>query len=234
MRKQVYLPLLAAAAVLGTTSLAQAQVTIGPRIGLNLANFAYGDDIDIDTKLLPAPQLGVGLNVAFGNLAFQPALLFSQKGYRINEEETNGNFKQQIEVTSRLNYLELPLNLVYTTGGTEGFQVFAGPYVGIGLGGKERAKYSYSDPRGSGSDSESANVRFANEEKANSDEIYYRQPDLGLNGGIGYKTGPLQVQLGYSLGLSNLIPENSNPVLPDASAKNRVIQLSMNYFFSTK
>jgi Outer membrane protein beta-barrel domain len=235
MVKKMYVPLVAAA-LLGVASAAQAQVTIGPRIGLNLANVAFEEDDEFDEKILLAPQVGVSLNVEFGNLAFQPALLFSQKGFKIKEEETMGGVTQKLDATTRFNYLELPLNFVYTTGGSEGFQIFAGPYVGFGLGGKQKSEYSFSGGGGSGSTSGTTKIKFANQEEANSDDAYVRQPDLGLNGGIGYKTGPLQAQLGYSLGLSNLVPNDSNGNKPDddLSAKNRVIQFSLSYFFGGK
>ncbi|SDY72283.1 porin family protein [Hymenobacter psychrophilus] len=228
---------LAAVLALGGTTLAQAQVTIGPRIGLNLADISFKfediDDADLDTKLLVAPQAGITLNAAFGNLALQPSLLFSQKGTKVTVDESSPGFSNVTETTARLNYLELPVNLVYTTGGTEGFQVFAGPYIGFGLGGKIKQKYTVSQSGTTISESESYKVKFASKSKSNSDAEYFNQPDFGVNGGVGYKTGPFQVQAGYSLGLNNMVPKDSDGAKPDSKSHNRVIQFSLSYFFGS-
>ncbi|SDY72256.1 Outer membrane protein beta-barrel domain-containing protein [Hymenobacter psychrophilus] len=228
---------IAAVLALGGTTWAQAQVTVGPRIGLNLANVSIKNEdnsgLELDPKLIAAPQAGITLNAAFGNLAIQPSLLFSQKGFKVTEEERDGADSFKTEATYRLGYLELPVNLVYTTGGTEGFQVFAGPYVGIGVGGKVKAKYTVTQAGVTESGSETVNVKFASKEKNNSDDLYLNQPDFGVNGGVGYKVGPFQAQAGYSLGLGNMIPKDSNGDKPDGKLRNRVIQFSLSYFFGS-
>ncbi|WP_019947575.1 porin family protein [Hymenobacter aerophilus] len=229
--------LLATILTLGGTTWAQAQVTVGPRVGLNLANVSYktdDKDDEPDTKLLISPQAGITLNAAFGNLALQPSLLFSQKGFKVKESDNVGPASYEIESNTRLNYLELPVNLVYTTGGTEGFQVFAGPYIGVGLGGKQKSTYTVSGPGIDESGSETTKIKFAGKEKDNSDDFYINQPDYGFNGGIGYKKGPIQAQLGYSLGLNTLVSKDSDGKRPDdIKVHNRVIQFSLSYFFGS-
>lgn len=228
---------LAAVFALAGISRAQAQVTVGPRIGLNLADISFKlddtDDDDLKTKLLAAPQAGLTLNAAFGNLALQPSLLFSQKGAKVTVDESSPGFSNVTTTTARLNYLELPVNLVYTTGGTEGFQVFAGPYVGVGFGGKIKQKYTVSQAGVTVSDSETYKAKFASKEKDESDTYYFNQPDLGVNGGVGYKAGPFQVQAGYSLGLNNMAPKYSDGGKPKDKSHNRVIQFSLSYFFGS-
>lgn len=237
MKSTVLKGFLASALLVAGTSAAQAQVTIGPRLGLNLANIKadFDGSEDIDTKMKAGAQVGITLNAQFGNLAFQPSLLFSQKGFKIEEsasETFNGvTITGSSKMDAALNYLDIPLNFVYTTGGDNGFQIFAGPYVGIGLGGKVKTKISFSGPGLNFSDSETTTVKFANEE-GDDDKLYLRRLNAGLNGGIGYKTGPFQVQAGYALGLTNMLPDNDYD--DESSFKDRTIQFSLNYFFATK
>ncbi|MBH8556940.1 outer membrane beta-barrel protein [Hymenobacter negativus] len=166
-----FLSLTTVAALLATAPAARAQTTfsLGLRAGANLANRA-GDDptylantgsnsgtatIVVNTQqsynrqAIIAPQFGAVLDVNFGKLALQPAVLFSQKGVEQTLDATTtttysfgsnvfnrSTFTEKLHSTSRANYLEIPVNLVYTTGGDHGFQVFAGPYVAFGLGGR--------------------------------------------------------------------------------------------------
>ncbi|AWM32716.1 hypothetical protein [Hymenobacter nivis] len=63
-----------------------------------------------------------------------------------------------------------------------------------------------------------------------------RRFDAGVNFGVGYRQGPLQVQLGYGLGLRNSHQGNGTVFYghnfnADA-AYNRVAQLTGTYFFS--
>lgn len=241
MKMQFTRTLLIGSLFMTGATVAQAQVTFGPRVGLNLANVAVDvedDDDEPDTKILLAPQVGVTLNAQFGNFSIQPSLLFSQKGFRTDEEEsedfqgTTVTYKE--ETSARLNYAEIPVNFVYTTGEESGFQVFAGPYIGIGLGGK--VKYDVSITGGSNSfeEEETNKVEFVSEEGDDENTDYLRRLDAGLNAGVGYKAGAFQAQLGYGLGLGNLIPNDQDGDEPEDEVKNRVIQFSVSYFFGSK
>ncbi|GAB3656521.1 hypothetical protein GCM10027594_29040 [Hymenobacter agri] len=237
--------LTAALAVAATAAHAQSTVSIGPRLGVNMATVATSGDDANSTKpdYTFTPQVGVSFDMQFGSrFAFQPSLLFSQKGFKTEESGTESFNGITVTYTgnsvAHINYLELPLNFVFTTGGTEGFQVFAGPYLALGVGGKATYSYTVKDNQGmfNMSDSGSYPVKFANQEPSNSNgnSFYVRQFDAGLNAGMGYRKGPVQVQLGYGLGLANLVPLNSNGSDSGNTARNRVLQLSANYFFGIK
>lgn len=228
-----------------TTAQAQSALSIGPRLGLNMATVtASGDNSsEVDPKNIFTPQVGVTLDLNFGGkFSFQPSLLYSQKGFKTEESGTESFGGNTItysgSTTARINYLELPLNFVFTTGGTQGFQVFAGPYLALGVGGKAEYQFSVKDSQGllNSSESGSSPVKFANQEPSNSNgnTSYVRQFDAGLNAGMGYRQGPIQVQLAYGLGLGNLVPLNSDGSDTGEKAQNRVLQLSANYFFGAK
>ena len=279
------LPLLALA-LYAASAAAQTTVSLGLRLGANYATRA-GETPDHNPTTNPdlthtlrqnktqdyvrtgvfAPQFGAVLEVRFGRLALQPAVLLSQKGAdqksdivlmtnRGTASATTYNERQH--VFSRPNYLEIPINLVFTRHGDHGFQVFGGPYVAFGVGGQTRTdleggsfsgggynpyygggtsssynaqgggKISYRDdyPEASGNPPASPNPF-----EANAGAYVARRFDAGLNAGIGYRRGPLQVQLAYGLGLINQQPGKGRALTDDLPAYyQRVTQLTATYF----
>jgi hypothetical protein len=290
------LPLATVAALLAAAPAARAQTTIslGLRAGANLATRA-GDDPaymynngsvsgtativastqqSYNRQAIIAPQFGAVLDVRFGKLALQPAVLFSQKGVEQTLDATTtttysfsntvysrSTLTEKLHSTSRANYLEIPVNLVYTTGGDHGFQVFAGPYVAFGMGGRTELENqgTTTSTNGSGSNSTSTNnyYSYANtfflyrdtypgapatgtngttypaSYDANSGTVVARRFDAGLNAGIGYRFQALQVQLGYGLGLVNQQTGKAPAFSTEPTAyRQRVAQLTATYFFS--
>ena len=209
--------------------------------------FVSGPDVSkVNPEATYGVQAGITADIQFGVLAFQPSLLFTQKGFKLSQSGTetfNGVPVTYSEKrTLHINYLELPLNFVYTTGGDHGFQVFVGPYVALGVGGKtpydsDVVIPGYINQHESGTGA----VRFANQEptpnnnsSTSDNDATVRRFDAGFNGGIGFRQGPVQVQAGYSIGLGNLVPLNSDGSDSGNKVKNGVLQLSANYFFNTK
>jgi hypothetical protein len=254
------LPALATGFLLLAASASQAQTTVsfGPRLGANLTTFSYsGNSADFgDTSYKLGVQVGGTLNLSFGKVAFQPSLLFSQKGAELKGADElplgTGTTKVSATLKPRLNYLELPLNVVYTTGGDHGFQVFAGPYlaVGVGGGGSYKVSIDSNDPNIAPYNGEypgSLIVEYGDRQNDNSSagsggsgfgapSITYtaRRFDAGLNAGVGYRMGPVQAQLGYGLGLVNFVPKDSDGTDTGEKAYHRGFQLAATYFFAAK
>jgi len=139
----------------------------------------------------------------------------------------------EVSSVNRFNWLELPVNVVYTL---HDFQVFAGPYVALGVGGRERGTLRQASPA-----ARFGPYEFDRKNHYGSD-TYNRRLDAGINLGVGYRRGPLQVQLGYGIGLRNLHqqPVFDGSVFGDPQrghefnndrAHNRVAQLTAAYFF---
>jgi hypothetical protein len=176
-----------------------------------------------DSKPNPAyvvgPQLGVLADIRFGKLALQPHLVFTQKGYQYEIPQSQLSAHEQYDL--RLNYIELPLHVVYTTSSDHGFQVFAGPYLGVGVGGREWFKTEWRVNNTVLRSREQAHrVQFGTE---------LRRVDAGFNAGIGYRVAQLQGQVGYGVGWTNLFPDNQR-----GSRQNRSLQLSVAYSFAAK
>ena len=139
--------------------LAQVQMHLGPQFGLNLSRMAYAPSgqAGVPTQMRAGLVAGVQAVVSRGNWAVQPALLYSQTGFSLKEESTsdvNGyysRFSRQEEY--RLNYLTLPLNVAYRQHPDgQGFQLFAGPYLSLLVGGNFSyfRSYLYRTPSSAG------------------------------------------------------------------------------------
>ena len=243
-----------------TSAHAQATLSFGPRVGGNLATATFnslesisnaGYSIDYQKSPIIAPQLGMVINMQWGNWAFQPALLFSQKGVKQNVSanitDPGYSIRGDISVTSRINYLELPLNVVYTTGGDHGVQLFAGPYLALGVGGKatytNRAVITSNGVSESYSENGSAGYSFANEftdpdsQNSRDSDIFAtaRRFDAGIAAGVGYRLGPVQAQLGYSFGLLNAQPDYpASYQMKNETGYHRSLQLTATYFIAPK
>jgi hypothetical protein len=244
--KRLSTPLLIAASLLLSTATASAQTTfrLGVRGGANRAlttvagasnspnTFPFSYSADKST--IYAWQAGVVAEANFGKLALQPALIFSQKGEQFRTTIIEGDFVQITDErtsTNRYNWLELPLNVVYTLHGDHGLQVFAGPYVAYAVGGHQEGAAT-------------TNGQYLQEFEG---KVSYgpgtnnQRVDIGFNVGLGYRQGPVQVQLGYGLGLRNLHQSGPRSIDPNIwsahefnadAAYNRVAQLTGTYFFS--
>jgi hypothetical protein len=256
--KHLSTALLLAAGIAGTTTArAQTAVTFGPRLGGNLATFSYsGADLPInETNYVTGVQVGGTANLSFGRLAFQPSVLYTQKGAELKASqrfEDNGYATSlAATMTPRLHYLEVPLNFVYTEGGDHGFQVFAGPYVafGVGGGGSYQVTIASTDPSAApfnGSYPGSLTVEYGDTQNDNANAgnggtmsapplvFTARRFDAGLNGGVGYRLGPVQAQVGYGLGLLNFSPKDADGNDTGTKGYHRGFQLTATYFFSGK
>ena len=238
-------PLLLAA----TAAPAQTTFRLGLRGGVNRAlttvapaGAGAGSSYNYATNkaALTAWQAGAVAEIGFGRLAFQPALIFSQKGEQqaVSAYQTSGNFYTSYEQrsTSRYNWLELPLHVLYTPRAGHGLLLLAGPYLALGVGGYRTGTETFNSNGFAGPLTRSLDGPLPYGQYSTN-----RRLDYGLDAGLGYRRGPFQVQLCYSLGLRNLHKVNEleymDPVVyflhnfnADA-AYNRVLQLTGTYLF---
>jgi len=97
----------------------QAQTRLGIRAGLNLADVngkTNGESVSDISKSRLGFHAGLVADITFAdNFYFQPGLLFSTKGFKIEESQDIGFGFGTIttSVTANVSYLEIPLNLGY-------------------------------------------------------------------------------------------------------------------------
>ena len=129
MKKIFFIMAIAAIAI----QTAAAQMTsFGVTAGAVVSNYsakAEGEETPkLDSKI--GLTFGIMSNIPISkSLSFQPAINYVQKGASFKEDET--------KATLKLNYLELPLNFVYTTPEKNGhFFIGAGPCISYGIAAK--------------------------------------------------------------------------------------------------
>ena len=198
--------------------------------GVNLANISITGDGDVaDNNMLTSFQAGfIGDFKVAGPLFIQSGLVFSGKGSKT--ESGNENSATYYRASSNPKYIELPLNLVLKTpsaGGTR-FFVGAGPYIAVGVGGRNKV---HGRIVGSNFESEGG-IEFSNDDPGTLDYEegagygILKRFDYGLNGQVGLEGKSFVLSAGYGLGLAKIRSGASND---DESNKHRVISFTLGF-----
>lgn len=200
------------------------------RGGVNFANVSTNSDGDIDdAKTLTSFNVGIigDLNIA-PFFAIQPGILFTGKGTKTQSgNEGDANW---YKATSNPYYIEVPVNLVFKTPtGPVKFFAGAGPYLGIGIAGKNKVKGAI---LGTEFSSES-DIDFSNDDPATLNEEegagfgIMKRFDYGLNGLAGIETKNIVISANYGLGLAKL--QSGSNSGEDNNNKHRVFSLNLGF-----
>ncbi|HTL09054.1 MAG TPA: porin family protein [Chitinophagaceae bacterium] len=175
--------------------------------GLNLSNITINKSGDLDEgKTLPSFQAGLQADLPIGSFfSIQPGVFFTGKGAKLESGNTSGN--NWYRATTRPYYIEVPVNAVVKLPLGEGSNFFfgAGPYVAMGVGGKNRVEGQIL-----GADfSRSEKIKFSNDDPFTSNEEgagynVMRRFDYGLNGTVGIEAKHAVFSVNYGLGLAKL------------------------------
>ena len=228
---------LASSLLLAGTAQAQATFNFGPQVGI-LGSTLHSTLPDLTER----GGLEAGLRGALqvGHFAFQPAVLYSQRGFSRKEILVGGSGSRT--TATRLNYLSIPLQLAYTqrTSG-QGLQLFAGPYLGVLLGGRTEVNYGSSQAAGRVVATNTHTLDITPYSSSLPDYNFYaRHLDLGAQAGLGYRLGGALLQLSYSLGLRSISPAEQYTVggatyeTDSPNYRNRSLQASLSYLFGSK
>ena len=209
----------------------QAQIGFGLLGGVNFQNIngKNSDGDKLENGLLTGFHAGVNVNIPVAtDFYFQPGLLFSVKGAK-NEFFTmplkaSGDYT----TTTKLNYIEMPLNFLYRPQLGNGFLLLGfGPYIAYGISGNETSQLN--------STSFERPVKFSSSVSSWSDLIsnaYYRAFDAGANILFGYEIAMgAFVQLNAQLGLMKINPEYTWITDDQTAYKNTGFSLSLGYRF---
>ncbi len=202
------------------------QAKFGVQLGGNVS-FAQTESNE-DDELSNDPRFGLVAgfvaDVPMGPLSFRPEINFIQKGFANDETINFLGTTYKLNTKYRMNYVEVPLNVVYNIEAGAG-KVFLGlgPNFAFGLSGKVKSD------NGSG-DKTTADIKFDGNENPDDDNIHFKRFDFGGNLLAGYQTGMgLYFNLGFTLGLVDVLPNNVGN--EDASLKNHNVNLKIGYLF---
>ena len=181
------------------------QMSFGILGGVNFQNLngklSSGDKLEND--MLLGFHGGVNVQVPIApEFYFQPGLMFAVKGAK----NTTTIFGSEITDEIKLNYIEVPLNLVYKGVLGNGFVMLGfGPYVAYGISGKQVVQgNSLSYERG----------------------VDYNAFDAGANIFFGYEMASgIFLQLDTQFGMLDIDPDENS------TAKNTGFGLSLGYRF---
>ena len=219
------------AALLTTTIIsANAQSSAIIRGGVNLANVSINDNGGIDdAKMLTSFQVGVigDFNIA-PFLPIQPGLLFTGKGTKT--QSGNVGDPNYYRATSNPYYLELPVNLVFKTPtGPTRFFAGAGPYIAMGIAGKNKVNGSVLGT----SFSSEEKIDWSNDDPTTLNEEegagfgIMKRFDYGLNGTLGIETHNLVISANYGLGLAKI--QSGSGSGDDNNNKHRVLSFTLGF-----
>jgi hypothetical protein len=200
------------------------------RGGVNFANVSNNDDGDVDkAKTLTSFNVGIigDLNIT-SFFAIQPGLLFTGKG--IKTQSGNEGDANWYRATSNPYYLEVPLNFVFKTPtGPVKFFAGAGPYLGIGIAGKNKVRGAILGTEFSSEEK----IDFSNDDPATLNEEegagfgIVKRFDYGLNGLAGIETKNIVISANYGLGLAKL--QSGSNSGEDNNNKHRVFSLNLGF-----
>lgn len=199
-------------AMLLITSGAFAQFTrYGIKAGVNFSNMTI-DDSD-DSSLKTGFHAGVfgrmGISEQF---SLQPELLYTTKGLT----NTYDNVLAEGEAKFNLNYIEIPVNLVYHL--AEDFSFQLGPYISYLANANVSTDNSVLD-------------FFEIDTNDNIDRDNFKSFDFGLTGGLDFSLDPVVLGFKYNLGLVKVAKDNIPAEQLLGDARNTVIQVYAGILF---
>lgn len=196
--------------------------------GLNFSNMVDKDNYDNNAKEDNyKSRIGghVGLLLGFDlseNISLQTGLMLSTKGYKIVDKEDG----EKIVVTSKLNYLDIPLLASYNYEINDDFKIYAGlgPVLGLAISGKEvfKGKDSYTGEKAK----EIEKFTFGSNEERDD----YKRLDVGLMIQAGVRYDKYKFGLFFNHGLLNV----SNYSEDGYREKNKVFGISAAYVIDLK
>ena len=200
------------------------------RGGLNLANVSISESGRVDdAKTLASFQAGFIGDFSLGQfVSLQPGLLVSGKGSKTQSGETSD--ANYFKATTNPIYLEVPLNLVFKFGANGGPNFFAGagPYVAIGIAGKNKIEGKFLGTSFSSEDdivwSDDDPTTLNYEEGAGFGIM--KRFDYGLNGTAGIDLKKAVISVNYGLGLAKLQSGSDNE---DDNNKHRVLSFTIGF-----
>ena len=201
------------------------------RGGLNLANVSITENGRIDdAKTLASFQAGIIGDINLADfISLQPGLLVTGKGSKTQSGyPSDANY---FKATSNPLYIEVPLNLVLKApiGDDTKFFAGAGPYLAVGIAGKNKTEGKIF---GAAFSSEK-NIEWSDDDPTTLDYEegagfgIMKRFDYGLNGTAGFETKNIVLSANYGLGLAKL--QSGSNSSEDDKNKHRVLSFTIGF-----
>lgn len=196
------------------------------RAGLNLSNMLVKDDVGSfpsGTDQYVGFHLGITAQYGIGSkFFFEPEVLISSKGFQFEEEIDLSGTIVNAEGKFKPLYLDIPLTFkIYLVKESKGVYFALGPYIGVGIGGKNETTLSVLG----NTETRSTDIDWGSGE--NDD---FKRFDLGIKTRAGIEFNSFLFDISYDYGITNIV---AHPM--DGSVlKNRVLRFSIGYILPVK
>jgi hypothetical protein len=187
-------------------------VAVGVHATATIASYKYSFESSTTTsKMKVGAGGGLVLSVPLGkHFSFRPELNYILKGGTEKDEDAKAKLT--------LNYLELPLHVVYNVNTTSGvFFAGAGPSFSLGVSGKSK----YEDGE---TGDETEKINFGNTED---DDLKPLEIGVGVLAGYQFMNG-FFVDARFNAGLTNSFPDDYD----DAKFRNMYFGIGVGYMFN--
>ncbi|MEQ1799573.1 MAG: outer membrane beta-barrel protein [Lacibacter sp.] len=220
--------LIGMSAVMGSVSAQKSSVLL--KGGLNMANVSITKDGSIDdAKTLVSFHAGLQGDIQIVSLLYlQPGIFFTGKGSKTQIGNTTDATYHK--ATTNPMYIEVPVNVVVKVpvGEQSKFFIGAGPYVAMGVAGKNKQEGKFLGA----SYSSTKKIEFSNDDPTTSAEEgtgfgIMRRFDYGLNGTIGFEGEKALFSVNYGLGLAKL--QSGTNSSADENNKHRVLSFTVGF-----
>jgi hypothetical protein len=203
---------------------ATAQVGYAPEIGANFSNMQFTPPYYFQaasTQGLTRPRIGGIIDLDMGtHIYIQPGIFFSGKGAKRNLSYAYHDTSEAINETLALNYLEIPINVLYKTGHQGDNRFFFGLGVDFEqlLGGKDKINAIL--------DTGTGQTFPLNITDKVSDAV--ESFDIGMNFIVGFEFSMgVYIKASYTLGVKDISLDSAEGEVD----KNYSASLSAGYFF---
>jgi hypothetical protein len=215
-----------------TTVSSFAQLSLGVQGTGNLsdAHIEVADVFKKKTRVLPGAGLVADLTLS-PSVTIRSGVNFLQQGVVLNTSLPGMGDSPVDEIKLKanvnLNYLQVPLNILYTTQGS-GIQLFAGggPYASFAVSGKTKLETTYKFSDGTTETEKTETDPFKKDEEG---EAAFKRFDYGIGVLAGIKfSNSLFASVGYQFSLANISKANEDKY------QHRGLQLSVGYYLWRK
>jgi hypothetical protein len=187
------------------------------RAGVNAANITIDKNGSYnDGNALISFHAGLSADLPLARcLSVQPSLLFTGKGAKISYGENSGSSPTYFTGKFNPYYIELPVNLVAKiplAADESSFFIGAGPYVGIGVAGKNKKEGKIFGT----AFEHDGNIKFSNDDptttnyEENAGFGIVKRFDYGLNGTAGFQFSNFIISANYGYGLAKIASGTNN------------------------
>ena len=219
--------------LIGTTS--QAQVSMGIRAGVNVANYTFKFGTSTPSSQQPkfdnvaVLTIGVPVEIMISkHFAIQAELNFNQKGFGSKNSASGSSGSTSFSVSSDskfiINWLEIPILAKAKFGTENGVSggLFLGPSFGYGLSGKSKGT--------STSTINGVTTTSSSSETLNFKDDGHSRVDVGVNIGGELTYHNFFFDARYQLGVTNMFTGDSSSN-GDVKATTRGLALTVGYHF---